>query len=77
MSSIKSDLMLTWLHEQQCSNNWIQHGPGQGIVLKRYRGEYLCLPKALEHDESRLFEIVKAMNVAVSRLPTLCDPMFS
>jgi hypothetical protein len=70
MVDIKNDLMLTWLHEQQQNHNWITRGNGEGVLLKRYRGEYVCLPRGLEHDASQIFDIIKEMNLSVSTLPS-------
>jgi hypothetical protein len=70
-AEFKAQMMISWLHMEQERNAWkfINTGDGQGIVLKKAKGQYVCLPEELETDRSGLFRVLKRMNVAVSILP--------
>lgn len=62
---IKSDVMASWLHQEQMERLWISSMPGEGIVLKRSRGSYTCSPEYLSREIGGLYEQVSAMNVRV------------
>ncbi len=62
---IKSDVMVSWLHQEQMERLWISGMPGEGIVLKKSRGSYTCSPEYLSREIGGLYEQVSAMNVRV------------
>ena len=51
MAALKCDVMVNWLHHQQEERRWTRGGPGEGVVLKRARGAYVCAPEALAAEE--------------------------
>lgn len=46
---IKHEVMVNYLHQQQCSHLWVSDGDGkcEGIMLRKARGEYLSCPPQL------------------------------
>jgi hypothetical protein len=46
---IKHEVMVNYLHQQQCSHLWVNDGSGrcEGIILRRARNEYLSCPPQL------------------------------
>jgi len=46
---IKHEVMVNYLHQQQCSHLWVSDGSGQreGIMLRKARNEYLSCPPQL------------------------------
>ena len=65
---IKTDVMASWLHQQQLENLWAMQLPGEGVVLKKARDNFACCPSTLQHERNGLFDNVSAMNVRVSPL---------
>jgi hypothetical protein len=66
-SSIKHDMMVKWLYEQQLR---ISYASGayenmEGVVLKKSRGSFTCFPPQLAAFPSGLFSMVVEMNVRV------------
>src|SRR5277367_6674421 len=48
---IKHEVMVNYLHQQQCSHLWVSDGSGrcEGIMLRKARSEYLsCPPKLVD-----------------------------
>ncbi|KAI9684442.1 MAG: hypothetical protein M1829_002252 [Trizodia sp. TS-e1964] len=67
ITEIKSDVMLNWLHQQQMEHLWAHSQmPGEGVVLKKSRGNYGACPRELEHDPAGFFHAVVQMNVKVA-----------
>jgi len=66
VDEIKHEVMVNYLHQQQCGHMWVADGSGQleGVVLKKYRGEYLACPPELVHSEFGM--ACQALNVQVS-----------
>ncbi|PQE04687.1 glycosyltransferase family 2 protein [Rutstroemia sp. NJR-2017a BBW] len=60
---IKSDVMVSYLHQQQLEKMWASGAAGEGVILKKSKGNYTCFPTQLENDPGGLFEAVKKMNV--------------
>lgn len=63
---IKTDVMASWLHQQQLENLWAMQLPGEGVVLKKARDNFTCCPSTLRHEQNGIFDNVSAMNVRVS-----------
>jgi hypothetical protein len=63
---IKTDIMSSWLHQQQMEKIWSSEPPGEGVVLKKARGIFTCRPSSLRGETNALFDDVMAMNVGVS-----------
>ena len=66
VDEIKHEVMVNYLHQQQCGHMWVADGSGQleGVLLKKYRGEYLACPPELVHSE--FADACRALNVQVS-----------
>ncbi|PQE05755.1 glycosyltransferase family 2 protein [Rutstroemia sp. NJR-2017a BVV2] len=60
---IKSDVMVSYLHQQQLEKMWASGAAGEGVILKKSKGNFTCFPTQLETDPGGLFEAVKLMNV--------------
>jgi hypothetical protein len=71
---IKTDVMASWLHQQQLENLWAMQLPGEGVVLKKARDNFACCPASLYTEQNGLFENVSAMNVRVSILIQYAAP---
>ena len=65
VDEIKHEVMVNFLHQQQCGHMWVADGSGvlEGVLLKKYRGEYLACPPQLI--ESEFAMACQALNVQV------------
>lgn len=66
LNEIKCDVMVNWLHSQQEEKQWISSELGEGVILKKARGEYICYPRELENEQDGLFKAIQILNVRVS-----------
>jgi hypothetical protein len=57
MAALKCDVMVHWLHHQQEERRWTKGGPGEGVVLKRARGAYVCAPEALASEGDEIGDV--------------------
>ena len=66
VDEIKHEVMVNFLHQQQCGHMWVADGSGmlEGVLLKKYRGEYLACPPDLINSEFAM--ACQALNVQVS-----------
>ncbi|ATZ53330.1 hypothetical protein BCIN_09g01980 [Botrytis cinerea B05.10] len=50
MSGIKHEIMVNYLHQQQCANLWVSDdsGDSEGVLLRKGRDSYLTCPQQLE-----------------------------
>ncbi|KAI9809406.1 MAG: hypothetical protein M1826_003919 [Phylliscum demangeonii] len=58
--------MVEYIWTQQCQMTWSSGRPGEGVVLKKGKGEYVCAPLSLARQPDGLFDAVRAMNVKVA-----------
>jgi hypothetical protein len=65
IQEIKCEVMVNWLHSKQEEQIWTTGEPGEGVVLKKSKGRYVCCPSELSSDGSALFKAVSALNVRV------------
>lgn len=65
MKDIRSDIMVNWLQSQQAEKMWTTWEAGEGVVLKKAKGNYVCAPRELATDGSALFAAVAGLNVRV------------
>jgi hypothetical protein len=72
---IKCDVMVNWLHQQQLESMWSSGGPGEGVVLKKSRGNFTCCPSDLAETSSSFYDAIRALNVRVSTKIDLESPM--
>lgn len=65
VDEIKHEVMVNYLHQQQCGHMWVAEGSGmlEGVLLKKYRGEYLSCPPDLINSEFAM--ACQALNVQV------------
>ncbi|ESZ96506.1 hypothetical protein SBOR_3128 [Sclerotinia borealis F-4128] len=63
VKTFKAGVAVSWLHQQQMEKMWITGGPGEGIILKKAKGDFTCCPDSLKTDPSRIFDHIVAMNV--------------
>ena len=68
VDEIKHEVMVNYLHQQQCGHMWVADGTGalEGVLLKKYRGEYLACPPDLIN--SQFADACRALNVQVGSL---------
>ncbi|KAI9892012.1 MAG: hypothetical protein M1814_002207 [Vezdaea aestivalis] len=60
---IKSDMMVNYIYQDLVERMWTSEGPGEGVVLKKKRRNYVCCPRTLETDEYPFFDAIRDMNV--------------
>ncbi|KAI9048625.1 hypothetical protein LZ554_007457 [Drepanopeziza brunnea f. sp. 'monogermtubi'] len=58
---LKSDVMVSWLHQQQCEKRLYTQLPFEGAILKQTKDVFVCSPLGVK--ESALFEQVAKLNV--------------
>lgn len=68
IADIKCDVMINWLHQQQLESMWSAGAPGEGIVLKRRKNDFISCPSDLKQERDGLFAAVSGMNVRVCHL---------
>jgi hypothetical protein len=68
VKDIKCEVMVNWLHSKQEEKLWTVGEPGEGVVLKKSKGTYVCCPLDLKHEGNRFYEMVAALNVRVCLL---------
>jgi len=71
IKDIKCEVMVNWLHSKQEEKIWTTGEPGEGVVLRKSKGAYVCCPLELQHDESRFYQAVARLNVRVCLISTL------
>lgn len=67
----RANIMANWLHSKQEEYIWTTGSPGEGVVLKVAKGQYVCAPTELRNDSSPFFDMVALLNIRVSRPPDL------
>jgi hypothetical protein len=65
MKDIKCEVMVNWLHSKQEEKIWTTGEPGEGVVLKKAKGRYVCCPSELQNDSSSVYQMVAQLNVRV------------
>ena len=70
IDDIKHEVMVNYLHQQQCSHLWVSEGSGEseGVLLRKARNHYLACPPQLAN--STLAIACAELNVQVRRLST-------
>ncbi|KAF2871486.1 glycosyl transferase family group 2-domain-containing protein [Massariosphaeria phaeospora] len=66
IQDIRCEVVVNWLHSKQEERIWTAGGKGEGVMLKKSKGQYVCCPSELEHDGSLLFEMAAQLNVRVA-----------
>jgi hypothetical protein len=62
---IKSEVTVNWLHSKQEERIWTTGEPGEGVVLKKAKGRYVCCPSELQYDGSHFYQMIAQLNVRV------------
>lgn len=67
VDEIKHEVMVNYLHQQQCSHMWVddmRSGEREGVLLRKSRNNYLACPPDLVH--SHLAMAIGQLNCQVS-----------
>jgi hypothetical protein len=67
---VKCDVMAQWLHSKQEEKIWTTGDAGEGVLVKKSKGNYAFSPAELLDDGTGLYQAVAAMNVRVCLHPT-------
>ncbi|KAI1363724.1 glycosyl transferase family group 2-domain-containing protein [Xylaria arbuscula] len=61
---VKSDVMCSWLYQQQLERQYATGIlPGEGVVLKKGRNNYACCPPQLRDMQNSLYDMAMELNV--------------
>jgi hypothetical protein len=69
---VKCEVMAQWLHSKQEEKIWTSGEPGEGVLVKKSKGNYAFSPPDLQEDGTGLYEAVLALNVRVRQLCCFC-----
>jgi hypothetical protein len=61
----KCDVMAQWLQSKQEEKIWTRGEPGEGVLVKKSKGEYAFSPPELLYDGSGLYQAIAGLNVRV------------
>lgn len=66
IDEIKHEVMVNYLHQQQCSSLWVHDNSGEmeGVLLRKARNNYMACPPALVN--SRFAQAVSILNAQVT-----------
>ena len=70
VDEIKHEVMVNYLHQQQCSHMWVddmRSGEREGVLLRKSRNNYLACPPDLVH--SHFAMAIGQLNCQVSSFP--------
>jgi hypothetical protein len=65
INDVKCEVMVNWLHSKQEEKMWTGGGSGEGVVLKKSKGRYVCCPAELQQDGSDFYQAIAQLNVRV------------
>ncbi|ORY65012.1 glycosyl transferase family group 2-domain-containing protein [Pseudomassariella vexata] len=61
---VKADVMCSWLYQQQLEKQYATGMlPGEGVVLKKAKGNYSCCPPQLQEMPNSLYDMAMELNV--------------
>jgi len=63
LQDAKCDVMAQWLQSKQEEKIWTRGEPGEGVLVKKSKGEYAFSPPELLYDGSGLYQAIAALNV--------------
>lgn len=66
LRDIKCEVLANWLHAKQEEKCWSQGNPGEGVFVKKSKGNYACVPATLINDDTSVYASIVEMNVRVS-----------
>jgi hypothetical protein len=64
LTDVKCEVMAHWLHAKQEERRWTDGSSHEGVVLKRRRGEYVCVPNGVSETAFEL--AIRCMGVRVA-----------
>lgn len=67
---IKSEVMANWLHAKQEERIWTNGQEGEGVFLKKYKGNFVCCPTELQMDSSGVYQAISLLNARVGLSPS-------
>lgn len=62
---IKCDILANWLYTKQEEKLWTGRTPGEGVFVKKSKGNYACAPVQLLNDDSNLYHAITELNARV------------
>ena len=71
VDEIKHEVMVNYLHQQQCSHMWVDDmrtGEREGVLLRKSRNNYLACPPDLVH--SQFAQAIGQLNCQVGNFPS-------
>jgi hypothetical protein len=63
---IKAEILANWLHTKQEERIWTFGSPGEGVFMKKSKGNYACAPFEVFNDGTGLYHAVTELNARVS-----------
>ena len=67
LSDLRADLMVQNIWQDQLRRVYASgNGTGEGVVLKKAKGDYICAPAALRTDSKVFYDAICQLNVSVS-----------
>jgi hypothetical protein len=63
---IKAEILANWLHTKQEERIWTFGSPGEGVFMKKSKGNYACAPFEVYNDGTGLHHAVTELNVRAS-----------
>jgi hypothetical protein len=70
---IKCEILANWLHAKSEEKLWINDQPGEGVFVKKTKGNYAHYPPNVMTDGRGIYDAIAALNVRVG-WQTLLDP---
>jgi hypothetical protein len=64
--AFKCDIMVKFLRQRQMEKLWSNSEDGEGVILKRGKGDFVCQPMNLLLERNGIFEQVSKLNVKAS-----------
>jgi hypothetical protein len=62
---VKCDILANWLHSKAEEKKWTAGEPGEGVFVKKTKGNYALCPASLAQDGTSLHRGVAALNIRV------------
>jgi hypothetical protein len=68
LKDLKTDMMCSWLYQQQMERMWTTNGLEEGVFLRKARDDYKCAPEDLASKPGGIYDAVRRLNVKVRYL---------
>lgn len=65
ITEMKCEVMVSWLHQQQLEKLWFESTAGEGVVLRKSKGVYICCPEKLAEESTGFCSAIETLNVKV------------